>query len=141
VRGRSIFTLNLCTGAHHAGCFLDSPTAVDPRSRFNPESPRASSGYVQKIPDQANHTAEQTDIGRRRLPLNNASAQPKTLPLSGSIGSRVEGYAGMNVYWLYDLPTWLFGLLSVAVTVAVGLVGFLRNAEMGETGPWRRAFA
>jgi hypothetical protein len=30
----------------------------------------------------------------------------------------------MNVYWLYDLPTWLFGLLSVAVTVAVGLVGF-----------------
>ncbi len=30
----------------------------------------------------------------------------------------------MNVYWLYDLPTWLFGLLSVAVTVAVGLIGF-----------------
>ena len=30
----------------------------------------------------------------------------------------------MNVYWLYDLPTWLFGLLSVAVTVAVSLVGF-----------------
>jgi len=30
----------------------------------------------------------------------------------------------MNVYWLYDLPTWLFGLLSVAVTVAVALVGF-----------------
>src|SRR3984893_14941689 len=30
----------------------------------------------------------------------------------------------MNVYWLYDLPTWLFGLLSVAVTVTVGLVGF-----------------
>jgi hypothetical protein len=30
----------------------------------------------------------------------------------------------MNLYWLYDLPTWLFGLLSVAVTVAVGLVGF-----------------
>jgi Protein of unknown function (DUF4239) len=30
----------------------------------------------------------------------------------------------MSVYRLYDLPTWLFGLLSVAVTVAVGLVGF-----------------
>jgi uncharacterized membrane protein YiaA len=30
----------------------------------------------------------------------------------------------MNVYWLYELPTWLFGLLTVAVTVAVGLVGF-----------------
>ena len=30
----------------------------------------------------------------------------------------------MNVYWLYDLPTWLFGLLTVAVTVAVGLIGF-----------------
>jgi hypothetical protein len=30
----------------------------------------------------------------------------------------------MNVYWIYDLPTWLFGLLTVAVTVAVGLGGF-----------------
>ena len=30
----------------------------------------------------------------------------------------------MSVYRLYDLPTWLFGLLSVAVAVAVGLVGF-----------------
>jgi hypothetical protein len=30
----------------------------------------------------------------------------------------------MNVYWVYDLPTWLFGLLTVAVTVAVGLGGF-----------------
>jgi uncharacterized protein DUF4239 len=30
----------------------------------------------------------------------------------------------MNVYWLYDLPTWLFGLLTVAVAAAVGLAGF-----------------
>jgi hypothetical protein len=30
----------------------------------------------------------------------------------------------MNMYWLYDLPTWLFGLLTAAVTVAVGLGGF-----------------
>jgi len=30
----------------------------------------------------------------------------------------------MSVYRLYDLPTWLFGVLSVAVAVAVGLVGF-----------------
>ncbi len=30
----------------------------------------------------------------------------------------------MSVYRLYDLPTWLFGLLSVAVAVAVGLTGF-----------------
>ena len=30
----------------------------------------------------------------------------------------------MNVYWVYDLPTWLFGLLTVAVTVTVGLGGF-----------------
>ena len=30
----------------------------------------------------------------------------------------------MNVYWVYDLPTWLFGVLTVAVTVAVGLGGF-----------------
>jgi hypothetical protein len=30
----------------------------------------------------------------------------------------------MNLYWVYDLPIWLFGLLSVAVAVAVGLGGF-----------------
>ena len=30
----------------------------------------------------------------------------------------------MNFYWIYDLPTWLFGFLTVAVAVAVGLVGF-----------------
>jgi hypothetical protein len=30
----------------------------------------------------------------------------------------------MNLFWLYDLPTWLFGVLIVGVAVAVGLVGF-----------------
>jgi hypothetical protein len=30
----------------------------------------------------------------------------------------------MNVYWVYDLPIWIFGLLTVAVTTAVGLAGF-----------------
>ena len=30
----------------------------------------------------------------------------------------------MSVYRLYDLPSWLFGLLSVTVTVVVGLIGF-----------------
>ena len=30
----------------------------------------------------------------------------------------------MNLYWVYDLPTWLFALLTIAVTVAVGLAGF-----------------
>ena len=30
----------------------------------------------------------------------------------------------MNLFWLYDLPTLLFGILIVGVAVAVGLVGF-----------------
>jgi hypothetical protein len=30
----------------------------------------------------------------------------------------------MSVYRLYDLPTWLFGLLCMSITVAVGLAGF-----------------
>ena len=30
----------------------------------------------------------------------------------------------MNLFWVYDLPTWLFGLLTIVVAVAVGLVGF-----------------
>jgi len=29
----------------------------------------------------------------------------------------------MNMYWIYDLPNWLFGLLSVIAFVAVGLAG------------------
>jgi Protein of unknown function (DUF4239) len=30
----------------------------------------------------------------------------------------------MNIYWVYDLPIWLFGALTIAVTVAIGLGGF-----------------
>ena len=30
----------------------------------------------------------------------------------------------MNMYWVYDLPNWLFGALTVAVAVAIGLTGF-----------------
>jgi hypothetical protein len=29
----------------------------------------------------------------------------------------------MNMYWIYDLPNWLFGVLTIVVTVAVGLGG------------------
>src|SRR5262249_49553997 len=32
--------------------------------------------------------------------------------------------ATMNMYWVYDLPNWLFGALTVAVAVAIGLTGF-----------------
>jgi len=30
----------------------------------------------------------------------------------------------MNMYWVYDLPDWLFGFLTVAVAIAIGLTGF-----------------
>ena len=29
----------------------------------------------------------------------------------------------MNMYWVYDLPNWLFGVLTIAVTAAVGVGG------------------
>ena len=29
----------------------------------------------------------------------------------------------MNMYWVYDLPNWLFGVLTIAATVAIGLGG------------------
>ena len=29
----------------------------------------------------------------------------------------------MNMYWVYELPSWLFGVLTMAVTTAVGLSG------------------
>src|SRR5690349_24337752 len=30
----------------------------------------------------------------------------------------------MNMFWIYDLPNWLFGALTITVTVAIGLGGF-----------------
>jgi putative flippase GtrA len=30
----------------------------------------------------------------------------------------------MNIYWVYDLPIWLFGALAIAVAVAIALAGF-----------------
>lgn len=30
----------------------------------------------------------------------------------------------MNMFWIYDLPNWLFGVLTITVTVAIGLGGF-----------------
>src|SRR5580700_640620 len=35
----------------------------------------------------------------------------------------------MNFYWVYDLPTWLFALLTIAVTVAVGLAGLFATRK------------
>ena len=32
--------------------------------------------------------------------------------------------ASMNMYWVYDLPNWLFAALTIAVAVAIGLAGF-----------------
>ncbi|HEY0793236.1 MAG TPA: DUF4239 domain-containing protein [Chthoniobacterales bacterium] len=29
----------------------------------------------------------------------------------------------MNLYWVYDLPSWLFGMLTIAVTVGIGVAG------------------
>jgi hypothetical protein len=52
----------------------------------------------------------------------------------------------MNKYWVYDLPNWLFGVLTIAVTVAIGLGGSwgieeqtrVRFAPVGLV-PWARA--
>src|SRR5260221_14689924 len=37
----------------------------------------------------------------------------------------------MNFYWVYDLPTWLFAVLTIAVTVAVGLAGLFATRKWG----------
>jgi hypothetical protein len=29
----------------------------------------------------------------------------------------------MSLYWVYDLPSWLFGVLTIAIAVAIGLAG------------------
>src|SRR5436309_3135161 len=38
----------------------------------------------------------------------------------------------MNLYWIYDLPNWLFGFLTVTVMAAIGLAGLYA------TRPWAR---
>lgn len=30
----------------------------------------------------------------------------------------------MSIFWIYDLPNWLFGVLTIAVTVLIGVGGF-----------------
>ena len=30
----------------------------------------------------------------------------------------------MNMYWVYDMPNWLFGSLTIAVFLAIGLGGY-----------------
>ena len=37
--------------------------------------------------------------------------------------------ATMNMYWVYDLPNWLFAVLTVAVAVAIGLIGFCATRQ------------
>lgn len=34
------------------------------------------------------------------------------------------GISMTNFYWVYELPNWLFGVLTIALTVAIGLGGF-----------------
>lgn len=35
----------------------------------------------------------------------------------------------MNLYWVYDLPTWLFAVLTIAVTIVVGLIGLFATRK------------
>ena len=36
----------------------------------------------------------------------------------------------MNMYWVYDLPNWLFGLLTIMVTVAIGVGGLYATRRL-----------
>jgi hypothetical protein len=38
----------------------------------------------------------------------------------------------MNIYWVYDLPNWLFAVLTVAVAVAIGLSGFYATRKWAQ---------
>jgi len=48
------------------------------------------------------------------------------------------GLATMNMYWVYDLPNWLFGILTIGITEAIGLGGlyatrnFVRRIHAGD---------
>jgi hypothetical protein len=47
----------------------------------------------------------------------------------------------MNMYWVYDLPNWLFGVLTIGVTVAIGVDGLVCDSEMGAACSRRQTFA
>jgi hypothetical protein len=36
----------------------------------------------------------------------------------------------MNMYWVYDLPNWLFGMLTIMVTVAIGVGGLYASRKL-----------
>ena len=36
----------------------------------------------------------------------------------------------MNMYWVYDLPNWLFGALTIIVTVAIGVGGLYASRKL-----------
>jgi hypothetical protein len=42
--------------------------------------------------------------------------------------SQVKGLA-MNMYWVYDLPNWLFGALTISLFVTVGLGGYFGSRK------------
>ena len=37
----------------------------------------------------------------------------------------------MHMYWVYDLPNWLFGVLTVLVFVGLGLAGLFHHTRLG----------
>jgi hypothetical protein len=36
----------------------------------------------------------------------------------------------MNMYWVYDLPNWLFGVLTIASAMAIGLIGLYATRKL-----------
>jgi hypothetical protein len=36
----------------------------------------------------------------------------------------------MNMYWVYDLPNWLFGVLTIMVTVVTGVGGLYATRKL-----------
>jgi hypothetical protein len=43
--------------------------------------------------------------------------------LCGAFGKLYHPPLNMNMYWVYGLPNWLFAVLTIAVTMVIGLVG------------------
>ena len=73
------------------------------------------------------------DLGRRVRALQSSTksrpaeaphrpSAPAVNPLNGCSWELL--LASINMYWVYDLPNWLFAALTIAVAVAIGLAGF-----------------
>src|ERR1700743_286860 len=91
----------------------------NPPPKTPPSPPTSNSSSAPPCPQCAKRSAVRNTRPHSQLATRPVSmCPPPRLVFTESLRG-----AAINMYWLYDLPTWLFGSLTVGVFVAIGLAG------------------